>query len=171
MFDRGFNSKDAEHWHDDHRESDADVPIDHDGRSPARTGFYPEGGDYNDESLDNVEKWKRLDQLNHGQLHDSDYPPRRRDAETLRDLDIVASRFEITEHQKERCEHIISSIDDIGETWPWDRIVVVFALVTLVVNEDNRHVQTESMYGDFIEDMGVNRKSVHKVRDDLRDYL
>lgn len=155
---------------EDDQSRETDLSSESDGRSQSRTWFNAEE-DYKGDKLDDPEKWRRLSQVNNGQLHESKYVERRRDAETLRDLDIVASRFEITEYQKNRCEHIIESLDDIGETWPWDRIVVVFALVTLVVNEDYRHIQNEDMYNDLIEDMEVSRSSIHKIRDELRDHL
>lgn len=182
MKDRGFTSKDEEMWSrsvdgDDRfrDEDDADRDVDFtskdDGRSQSRTWFHANDGDHNGDPLDDPEKWERLSQVNNGQLYDSGYRERRRSAETVRDVDVVATQLDVTEYQQQRCKHIVESLDDLRDTWSRDRMVVAFSAMTLVVNEDGRHVQNENKYDAMIEDMGTSRSAIHSVREKLRDHL
>lgn len=182
MKDRGFTSKDEEMWSrsvdgddrfrdEDDVDRDVDFTSKDDGRSQSRTWFHANDGDHNGDPLDDPEKWERLSQVNNGQLHDSEYPSRRNGSETRRDIDVVATQLDVTEYQKKRCKHIIETVGDLREKWSSDRMVVVFAMMTLIVNEDDRHIQRENVYGEMIEEIGTSRSAIHSLREKLRVHL
>lgn len=145
--------------------SDVSAPDAIDSDSDAATWFNPK-------EADDYYKYDKLTYAQHGRHKGADYSERQNESDTKRDIEILAGQMDVTEYQQNRCQHIISrDIDDLSEIGTWDRRVVIFALLTLIVNKEQRHIQQEDRYGDLIDDIGTSRSAIHEARERLREYI
>lgn len=146
----------------------------HDGGieySAARTWFKSSDSD-RDILMSNGRRhsWREMKHINAGK-YESEQAARIRVNDTERDIDIFATCMSLSSIEKQRSIDIIDSRGGVGAISDCDRRIVILAVMTLVVNENGRHVQREAIYGDLIETIGCSRTAIHTTREKIRPYL
>lgn len=143
-----------------------------DGSSVAATGFNADDVKKYGPLMSNGYRhsWDELNRINDGK-YEEQYSQRHNRAYTKRTVDVIASMVDLTPYQKRRCESIVDEIDNFSSILPGDRIIIVFAVATLVVNEDGRWLQKEELYDTIKNEIGASESEVRTSRKKLRTYL
>ena len=88
----------------------------------------------------------------------------------VRDLGVVASALDATDHQHERAQYLLNHVDiqeDLSRTASVE--AAVLAAMTLACNEDGRRVRGEDAFDALLDDFDVTRSEVRRLREAIRE--
>jgi len=148
---------------------DHSAPTSHDNRAKTRTTFFANEASNDVDDVHPAEMkvdYDYLAKLNDG-LHDNERKSRKRKAEKKRDLEIFADRAKLTPVQTQDVFYLVESIDDLGSFHSEE--VFLLAAITMVANIHGRRIRKEYDYDDLRESCNVNRKTIRKARQKIRD--
>jgi len=140
---------------------DVDTPTEHDDRSKTKTKFNP-----SEAPPESREQYTRLAKLQDGYRSNDNGGYH---TDVLKDAQTWCNHVGATDHQTHRVLHICSEIpiDEYGH----DIESVVTAIISLVLNEDERFVQREDDFQDLRDSLDVSSKQFRSARNNVRDVL
>lgn len=150
------------------REFDAEydrvTPTESDGRSGERTTFNPK-----DVSAEDRGKWERLRKWNDG-VGDPERSVHNLSANQRRDAKVFASSLGFSSTMKSRLLHVVEACPpkEVNRRASWE--AVCLSVLTLVANEWSRAIRQEDEYETLRESLGVERSTVRRLRQDVRDH-
>lgn len=141
---------------------DQEAIVENDGRSNTRTFFYPEDAEY--ETQEQATKFRRLIRWQDGEGHPSES---RAAANFKADMERTAKTFcsqcEFTPYQTERVLHVMDDLD-VNSYGHYSTEKVILAVMSLVANEDRRHLRDEELFRGLVGDVGMTMEQVRTVR-------
>lgn len=146
--------------------TDSDTPVSQPTAETAQTGFNPR-----DVSSHRRQRWQWLERQHQKFARETtDERTARHYGGIEREIDIVCGHLDCTEHQQTRSKWLLETLDiqdDVDRTASIE--AVVMAVVTLVVNEDNRRVRTEESYRQLRVDYGIATTEIRRLRQAIRE--
>jgi len=149
---------------------DSSAPMEHDGRAPTETTFWPHEAPstkkdhYQDLRDKNDEK---------GEL-----PQRtRRMANRRRDAAVFSNQLGLTSYQRNRVLYTIDQLhgdeddDEEGELnqlGPYSVEAAILSVITLVVNVDGRAIRREDEFEQLRDNLNIEKDAIKHIRQELR---
>lgn len=176
---RGYTNEDAKYWSHEDAERVEKAEFDrrgvkystHDGRSPCRTGFNVHGGpngppkDGQGNPLQNVEKWKRLLELQEGHRW-PDAKERNRAADNRRIVRTVTSQCDLPDKYGDWACDLCDSLDK--RMGPVSTEVVILGIVAYVVPEEF-DLFDRDRFQEFIDGFNTDQESVERIVSTIED--
>lgn len=135
--------------------------IPNDGRSKTRTTFNPK-------ESNNRQKWEKLAKINDGML-DKDRKQNNRKANQQRDIELFSSQLNLKKNQVESVKYHFKKIDINKGGWKHEAIIL--ALITLIVNKDQRRIRSEKQYNTLRKSLNITRKTIRNIRRKYRKLV
>jgi len=81
----------------------------------------------------------------------------------------LCSQLEVTDYQRDRVLYLMTEhVSSLGQQGVAPNAL---AVISLVLNEDGRHVQREDHFGTLMDDVGLTYSQLHGLRDKNRAHL
>lgn len=127
-----------------------------DGRSQTETYFHPDNA-----PSDKIALYRRLYRIQEGvRVNDGERRGRNREVDRKRDAETVMSQLRMPSGQQDRVETILKDYDINGIRAE----KVIFAVISLVCNENNRRVREEDRWNELRESFNINSDELRVIR-------